>query len=257
MDVLEDEAISHIEFRGVWNKNVLDLSNAELESVRNQLRARGIRVSAVGSPIGKISVHDDFGEHLQKFERAIAIADTFDTPFIRIFSFFIPDDSSADEHRTEVLWRIGELVRRAEEAGVVLLHENEKGIYGESPARCLDLFATCSSTSLQAVFDPANFVQCGVKPFHEALPLLQSHVAYVHIKDALFEGKRVVPAGEGDGEVRDVLAALFQRGYNGFLSLEPHLALSSAFCGFSGPDLFRIAARSLKSILEELGQPWC
>ncbi|WP_067623123.1 sugar phosphate isomerase/epimerase family protein [Alicyclobacillus acidiphilus] len=256
LDVLESEGIRHIEFRGVWNKNVLDLSDDELQTVRNQLRARGFRVSAVGSPIGKISIEDDFDEHLRRFERAIAVAKAFDTSYIRIFSFFIPDGAAADGYRDEVLRRIGELVRRAEAAGVILLHENEKDIYGDTPKRCLDLFSSCPSPALQAAFDPANFVQCGVKPFQEAFPLLRPHVTYVHIKDALFDGKRVVPVGEGDGEVRDVLRTLFEGGYSGFLSIEPHLAHASAFQGFSGPDLFRVAARALKSMLAELGKEW-
>lgn len=256
LDVLEGEGIHHIEFRGVWNKNVLDLSDDELQTVSHRLRERGFRVSAVGSPIGKISIEDDFDEHLRRFERAISVARAFETQYIRIFSFFIPKETLADAYREEVVRRIGELVKRAEAAGVVLLHENEKGIYGDTPARCLDLFTSCPSSSFHAAFDPANFVQCGVKPFQDAFPLLQSHTTYVHIKDALFEGKRVVPVGEGDGEVRDVLRTLFEGGYSGFLSIEPHLAQASTFQGFSGPDLFRVASRALKSMLEELGQDW-
>lgn len=256
LDVLESEGIKHIEFRSVWNKNVLDLSDSELQQVRETLTTREFRVSAIGSPIGKISITDDFGAHLGRFERALYVANYFETPYIRIFSFFIPDGRQAHEYRDEVLHRLKELTRRATSQGVVLLHENEKGIYGDLPERCLDVMKSCSSDMLRCAFDPANFVQCGVKPCREAFPLLEPYTDYIHIKDALFDGKRVVPVGQGDGEVKEMLMSMFSKGYDGFLSIEPHLAQASTFKGFSGPDLFRVAARALKEMLGELGQPW-
>lgn len=256
LDVLESEEIRHLEFRGVWKKNVLDLSDDELRTVRNEFDARGVKVSAIGSPIGKILVTDDFQAHLKRFERALHVAQFFNTSYIRIFSFFIPPATTPEQHRTEVLARMSEMVRRADDAKITLLHENEKEIYGDVPERCVDLLDTCASPGLRAAFDPANFVQCGVKPFDEAFLPLKSHIEYVHIKDALFKGGRVVPAGEGDGNLREVLRALFNDGYHGFLSIEPHLAQASAFQGFSGPDLFKVASRALKHLLAELNQEW-
>lgn len=256
LDVLESEAIHHVELRGVWNKNVLDLSDDELQQVRKMLTKRGFHVSSVGSPIGKILITDDFIAHLQRFERALHVAKYLDSPYIRIFSFFIPNGTAPEQYRDEVLARMSELVRRAEMAGVVLLHENEKQIYGDVPERCLDILTACPSTHLKAVFDPANFVQCDVQPFHRALPLLKPHVEYLHIKDAIFAGHKVVPAGEGDGQLLELLATFLNDGYEGFVSLEPHLAQTSAFQGFSGPDLFKVASRALKGLLRLLDQNW-
>jgi sugar phosphate isomerase/epimerase len=158
------------------------------------------------------------------------------------------------KYRDEVISRMKTLVKKAEEEGVVLLHENEKDIYGDTAERCLDILETCQSHNLRAALDPANFVQCGVKPYTEAFPLLKKHIEYVHIKDALFEGGKVVSAGEGDGEVRKVLRELKEKGYQGFMSLEPHLENAGTFSGFSGPDLFRVASRALKNILAEIGE---
>jgi 3-dehydroshikimate dehydratase len=109
---------------------------------------------------------------------------------------------------------------------------------------------------LKIVFDPANFVQCGVKPYSEAYPLLQTYIENVHIKDALFIDGKEVPAGKGDGEVREVLRALKDRGYNGFLSLEPHLEASETFAGFSGQELFKVSTHALKDLLKEIQSEW-
>ncbi|PTX64948.1 sugar phosphate isomerase/epimerase [Melghirimyces profundicolus] len=256
LDVLESEGIRHIELRGVWNKNILDLDDEELTFVKETLIHRKFRISSIATPIGKLGIKDDFGRHRALFERAIHVAKVFDTPCIRIFSFFIPAGESPEDYREEVLERIRILVEKAGRAGVVLLHENEKEIYGDTAKRCHDLLRSCRSPHLRAVLDPANFVQCGVQPLSEAYPLLRDHIEYVHIKDALFDEGRVVPAGQGDGEVKELLKSLISNGYRGFLSLEPHLSSGGPFDGFSGPDLFRVAARELKRLLEETSTEW-
>ncbi|UOF89489.1 sugar phosphate isomerase/epimerase [Fodinisporobacter ferrooxydans] len=256
LDILESERIKHIEFRGAWGKNVLKLSDEELQQVKAEMDRRGIQMSSVGSPIGKIKITDDFEQHLVDFDRAIDVANMFNAPYIRIFSFFIPQGEDPAQYRNEVIGRMQALVKRAEAAGVVLLHENEKEIYGDIAERCLDILETCQSPHLRCAFDPANFVQCGVKPFANGFPLLENYIEYVHIKDALFDQGKVVPAGEGDGEVLDVLKALQRKGYSGFLSLEPHLKAAGSFSGFSGPELFKTATSALKGLLAQIGEEW-
>ena len=87
---LAAEAIRHVEFRGVWGKNVLDLSDSEIGTVKAALTERGVRLSSIGSPIGKLKITDDFTPHLERFRRALQVAAMLDAPFVRIFSFFIP-----------------------------------------------------------------------------------------------------------------------------------------------------------------------
>ena len=232
---------------------MLRLTDEELDRFAERLRAADVRVSAIGSPIGKVGVRDDFGAHLEDFARAIAVARRLGTGYIRVFSFFIPEGDDPAAHRDEALARMKELAARAEAAGVTLLHENERRIYGDVPERCADILETCASPALKAAFDPANFVQCGVRPFARAWPLLAPHVEYAHIKDARFADGSVTPAGQGDAEVPALLAALRDRGYAGFLSLEPHLASGGMYSGFSGPGLFKTAVRALKSLLAEAG----
>jgi sugar phosphate isomerase/epimerase len=253
---LAAESIRHLEFRGVWKKNVLDLSDAEIETVKAALARGGVAVSSIGSPIGKIPIGDDFAPHLARFQRAIHVAHALRAPFIRIFSFFMPAGEDPARYRDEVLDRMGRLVRAAEGSGVTLVHENEKEIYGDTPARCLDILTQIDSSILRAAWDPANFVQCGVRPHSEGYDALRPYIAYVHVKDALLSSGQVVPAGQGDGELRETIAALRASSFDGLFSLEPHLASAGKFSGFSGPDLFRVAAGAFKDLLREQAIEW-
>lgn len=256
VETLQAESMRYLELRGVWGKNVLKLTDDELAAIKTRLDRAGIRVSSIGSPIGKIGIRDPFGPHLQDFERALRVAEFFGAPYVRIFSFFIPEGEDPTRYRDEVLERVGRLARLAEGRGVTLLHENEKHIYGDTPDRCLDILTAVGSPVLRAAWDPANFVQCGVRPFAEGYALLRPYIAYVHVKDALLATGEVVPAGQGDGQVRETLAALRNSGFDGFFSLEPHLKAAGPYGGFSGPELFRTAARAFKDLLRELSIPW-
>ncbi|RJR12302.1 sugar phosphate isomerase/epimerase [Candidatus Parcubacteria bacterium] len=255
LDVLESQGIRHLELRSVWGKNVAHLTDEELLVIKRTLDARGFSVSSIGSPIGKIGVLEDFDVHMEDFQRVVNAAHVLGSRYIRIFSFFIPEGEDPGDYRDEVLRRMHELVRVAEAESVVLLHENEKDIYGDNAERCLDILKSCESPNLRAAFDPANFVQCGVKPFTEAYPLLKGYVEYMHVKDARFADGHVVPAGHGDGEMRALYQALLERNYVGFASMEPHLAAAGPFSGFSGPDLFVTAVQRFKELLEAVGMP--
>jgi 3-dehydroshikimate dehydratase len=250
LDTLEALGIRYLEFREVWGKNVLDLSKDELDKVKAEINRRGVRVSALGSPIGKAPIDADFGEYKKRVQHAIDVAVKMETPYIRMFSFYCDD---RDQDRDEVMRRMQAMVDMATAAGVTMLHENEKGIYGEQPDRCRDLHQTVTGERFRATFDPANFVQAGVKPFDDAYPLLKPYIAYFHIKDAILSTGRVVPAGKGDGQVRELMAAAQESGYDGFLSLEPHLKVAGHSTGFTGPELFRTAVDALCAILDDLG----
>lgn len=250
--VLEREGVPALEFRGAWGKNILDLSDDEVKRAKGMLDARAMQVSAVGSPIGKIKITDDFGAHLARFRRALAVSEMLDAPRIRVFSFFIPPGEDAWRYRTAVMDRMQMLTDLAAEAGVTLLHENEKEIYGDIATRCADIHTAIPAPHLRAAFDPANFVQCGVRPMTEAWPLLAAVATHIHIKDAVLADGHVVPAGEGDGQVRELLAALVARGYRGYLTLEPHLKAAGPYGGFSGPDLFHTAVAALRGLLQEV-----
>lgn len=254
--VLRDLGIGQIEVRSAWNTNVLDLSDDQLATVVDTLHANGLATSSIGSPIGKIDIDGDFGAHLKRFDRALAVAEALQTRYIRIFSFYLPDGSDPRRHRDEVIRRMAALAERAAARDVVLLHENEKRIYGDLPERCLDLVEAVGSPHLKIAWDAANFVQCGVVPFPEAYQLLRPHLEYVQIKDARLADKEVVPAGQGDGRVPETVAALHRDGFDGFFSMEPHLGVAGPAGGFSGSELFTRATEAFTAILREQGIPY-
>lgn len=259
--VLNSEHIRFLDLRGAWNTNVLDLSDQQITSIKEKLDAHGIGVACIGSPIGKVAIDSAFGEHLRRLERAIEVAHAMQTPFIRIFSFYPPttlkkgsdgsDVINPAEYRDEVLRRLREMIARAHAADVILLHENEKEIYGDTIARCVDLLQSCDDASFQNILDPANYIQCGQTPYPDAYEATRSWLGYVHVKDARSDGA-VVSAGDGAARWPEILQRLRADGYDGFLSLEPHLASSGQYQGFSGPDRFRHASQALQQMLQAM-----
>ncbi len=256
LETLAQESMGYMELRSVWNINVLDLTDDELDRVKSATAERGIRISSIGSPIGKVPVTDTFGPHLERFRRALRAADAMEAPYVRVFSFFIPEGQEPGHYREEVIDRMGIMAGEAEYSGVTLLHENEKEIYGDVPSRCLDILAGVGSPALRAAWDAANFVQCGVMPYKEGYASLRPYVEYMHVKDTLSGSDRVVPAGEGDGQLPETLSALRASGFDGFFSLEPHLASAGTYSGFSGHALFRKAAGDFKDLLRRQGIEW-
>jgi sugar phosphate isomerase/epimerase len=245
--------LAYVELRSAWDVNILDLDPGQLTTMKNTLADHGLQVSSIGSPIGKIFVDEPFEPHLHRMRHAAQVAHLFGAPYIRIFSFFLRPGSDPAEHREEVIDRMRALARVAEEADLVLLHENEKEIYGDVPARCLDIVRSVGSPHLRLAWDPANFVQVGVKPYTDGYAALRPHVEYIQIKDARAADGTVVTAGNGDGEVAETVRALRHDGFDGFFSLEPHLGHGTATGGFSGPELFRQAWQDFTDLLKTEG----
>ncbi len=263
MDVLKKHNIDFIEMRGVNGKCIVEYSPEEVRDIKKQLDDRGFKISAIGSPLGKININDDFQPHLDLFKHTLEVAKILETEYIRMFSFFIPEGEKPEKYRSQVMERWHKFIETAKGSDLTLLHENEKEIYGDIPARCLDLIETMDSDNFRLIFDPANFVQCDVITYPDAYNLLEEHIEYLHIKDALYSDHSVVPAGSGDGKIKKILKDLYNQGFEGFLSLEPHLG---TFAGLKelerdsdyqelpegGPAKFAIAVEALKDILRKI-----
>ena len=259
--LLKKLGIKHVEFRSAWATKVLDMSEEQLNLAKQKLDAAGITLSSVGSDLGKIQITDPFEDHLERARHGVEVAKFFGTKYIRMFSFFIPEGEDADQYRDEVMRRTKAMVELAEEAGIVLLHENEKDIYGDIPRRVKDLIETIDSPNYRAIFDPANYVQCNVKPADEAYPVVKDFTEYIHVKDAKYpvddeDLGEVVPAGQGDGQFVELFKHLKADGYDGFFSLEPHLGDFDAFGGLCGPDLWTDAYDALIKVFEAVGAEW-
>lgn len=251
--VLQALAARHIEVRSAWGVNVVDLDDAQVEDLAGLLRESGMGVSAVASPIGKVDVALEPDHEVERLRRVIRVAHALDTTNIRIFSFYRQEGVPVESIRDDVMTRLRLLADLAESENVTLLHENEKDIYGDVPSRVLDIVESVGSPALRLAWDNANFVQVGVRPFTDGYAMLRPYVDYLQVKDALAADGTVVPAGEGDGELRATLQALRDDGYAGYASLEPHLSGAFALGGFSGPASFGVAARALAGLLAELG----
>jgi sugar phosphate isomerase/epimerase len=248
LDCLKTHGIRFIEFRSLGGTNVLDLSPQQHQTFRDQLRANGFGLSALGSPIGKIPITDPFEPHEQRFETAMRLAEFYETPRIRVFSFYIPAGTPPEACRDEVLRRMTALARRASERGLMLVLENEKGIYGDTADRVADVLQSVGSEALAHAFDPANYVEVG-QEIPAAWSRLKNWVRHFHVKDYRAADHCHVPAGEGDGRIPDLLADAVASGFDGFAVLEPHLIIAEKSHGFTGPQRFADAANALKNAL--------
>ena len=216
-----------LEIRGVDGQNVSEISVEKAREVRSRLEAEGLSVWSVGSPIGKIHIETgDFEAHKETFKRTLELANVLGAENLRMFSFYLPEGKDPAIYKNEVIDRLGTLTTLAIGSGVILCHENEKGIYGDNARRCLDILEAVPL--LRAVFDPANFVQCGQDTL-EAWEMLKTYVKYMHIKDAKLNGD-IVPAGMGAGNIQQIAAEYRLQGGFAF-TMEPHLA---EFSGLSG-----------------------
>jgi sugar phosphate isomerase/epimerase len=244
---------SHIEVRSAWGTNVSELEPQQVAALKQVLDEKGLKISAVASPIGKVDVSLPVEHELDRLGQIVSVAKGLDTKYVRIFSFFRAEGQSAEDIRDDVMVRMGALAALAAEAGVVLLHENEKGIYGDTPEHVLDIMETVDSPALRIAWDNANFVQVGIKPYTEGYAMLRPYLEYFQVKDALAATGEVVPSGEGDGELDATIAALKADGFTGFASLEPHLASAHELGGFSGPAAFGVAARAFGALAAKNG----
>ena len=252
---MKENDISYLEIRGVDGTNIADITPSAAKEIRKQLDDAGIKVWSLGSPYGKINIQDDFAPHLNQFKRSLEVAEILGTNHIRLFSFYMPQDEPYDKYTHEVMHRLEQFVAASKGSNMILCHENEKGIYGDIASRCLEIHK--HFPSVKAIFDPANFIQCGQDTV-KAWELLAPYVEYMHIKDALPDGF-VVPAGKGCGNIPYLLSQ-----YQGtVLTIEPHLSVFEGFealeaenqsihSTFSYPSsraAFDVAVNALKEII--------
>ncbi len=252
--VLKACGVQHIEFRSIYKTNVLALNDQQIADFKALLDRERFKLSAIGSPIGKIRIDEPFEPHLEKLKRAFHLCQVFGTPNIRIFSYYPPEnfDGNWAPYRDEVIKRMRTKADLAEKNGVMLFHENEHRIYGDSPERVADLFQSVKSPNLKAAYDPANFVFCGYDPL-KGWQTSKSYTVHLHIKDWKTGALQGSIPGEGEGQIRTVMADAVKMGYKGFATMEPHLLGGGSTGGVTGPELFPKAVAAFKAILDRVG----
>ena len=260
---LKASRVRFIEFRSIHKTNVLALSDEQIREFKKLLDGEGIGLSAIGSPVGKYPIDQPLEPHLDKLKRAVELCGVFGTRGVRVFSYYPPgndpnfDVANWPAHRDEVIRRMGVMADLAAKSGVVLFHENEHRIYGDSPERVADIFVSVKSPALRAAYDAANWVFCGYDPI-EGWNLTKEFTSHFHIKDwkkpqgEAGHGHGVIP-GTGDGQVAVSIREAVQRGYKGFAVMEPHLRGGGPTGGVTGPDLFPYAVQAFRRILADCG----
>lgn len=258
VEYLVKEKVGFIEPRFVNRKNIMDLNRAELDEARKLLQDHGLRVSAIGSPIGKVRLDEPFGPHLDRFKHAVDLALFFETPFIRMFSYYAPEGKDIDDYRDQVMERMAAKVEAVSDVDVTMVHENEAHIYGHTAENCADLIETIGSPKLRLAYDPANFVwgEKITRNIEVCWPIMQPYVVHIHIKDWKLGSKDIgsLP-GQGDGQIKELLAELAALDYDGCLTMEPHLKVGGQFGGSTGPELFSQAIAAVRALADEVGLP--
>lgn len=252
IEALKRNNIGLLEIRGVDGQNIKEISYEKVKEIKKELDCHEIKVWSIGSPVGKYNPSDNFERQLDEFKRLCEYAQMLEANRIRMFSFFTKNQNEAFKNL--------EAFCKACPDNVIMCHENEKGIFGDDIDSCLKIHREFDK--IKMVFDPANFIQCGVDTL-EAWEKLHTYVDYMHIKDAL-KDKRVVRAGYGIGNV-EALVKMYKAQGGEVVTLEPHLmeftGLSDLENGESVSDIpvypdnntaFDAGAEALKSILNKL-----
>ena len=207
-----------LEIRDVDGTSVSDFKEEKAREIRKKLDDCGLVTWSIGSPIGKSDLREDPEAENERLRRTLETAGILGAQRIRIFSFWQIPGEDPMLSANEVIDRIGRFAEIAAGSGILLCHENEKDIFGDTAPRCRMILDQIPE--IAAVFDPANFVQVGQETL-SAWELLKDRVDYMHIKDALSTGD-VVPPGLGEGHVQEIAKDYMRRGGTRF-TIEPHL----------------------------------
>lgn len=245
---LKAHGFTHIEPRGLDFGNISLYTVEQAKELKKVLDDSGIKVSSIGSHYGKIEITDDFQPHFDDFKNCVEVACILGTERIRMFSFFFRNGQSVEEYRDEVFERLDKMATYSLKSGVWCCHENEKDIYGDTETRCLDILKTFDG-KIKGIFDPANFIQCGVDIL-PAYELLKDYIDYFHIKDCFYKDGKVCPAGKGDANIVELLTR-FAKDKDGehFLSLEPHLKV------FDGLEALESAGGTAEKLKDDYTYP--
>lgn len=245
--------IKGIDLRSVNQVNVLDLRVDELFQIHDECKNAGLHIQSVGSPVNKIP-YDVLSQanELERLNKAIKAARHMNVKRVRLFTPEVPVDADHELGSNIIAW-MAEQKLKAEDNGIVLIVENDARYWSAYPENAKRLFGELGGPSVRAAFDFANTVLIGFRPMKDWFPWLLPYLDTLHIKDALEEEQKVVPAGQGEGQIKETLTWLIGQGWSGPLTLEPHLQAAGKLGGFSGPELFKAATDALREITTELG----
>lgn len=265
IDALRRAGLTCIDLRNVEGHNISALPIELARTVKSKLDEAEITVGMFGSPIGKIDIADDFDIDVQRLEHLGAMARIFECNAVRIFSYYNGQDQPFERWHAKAIDRLRQLRDRAAKLGLVLYHENEAEIFGDHCDQVV-LIADelCDGEVFRLIFDFDNFDRSGDDVW-ACWQRLRDRVDAIHLKDSTREGQHV-PVGRGAGKVRQILADARSIGWEGLLTLEPHLKYSEAVLA-TGPsgqpnqvlkhlsevECFHVAAVAAKELIDQVG----
>lgn len=251
---LRSLGLKWLEIRFVNGRNITSFTIEEAEVLKEKFEASGIGISAIASPIGKYGLDKPFEEHLDLLRHTADLCHVLGTGNIRIFSFYPINGVSIDDCYPQVKEKMEAMVNVAEEKGVVLLHENESHIYGHSAENCARLGEDFAGKHFAEVYDPANFVwgEKNADNIATCWPLMKPYIRHIHLKDWKLGSTDIGSIiGDGDGHIKDMIDTAIAEGYEGFMTLEPHLSSGGQFGGQTTPEQFAVSLDRLKGFLEK------
>lgn len=241
LDVMREYNVHGAELRGMWNKNLVDLDNDEIDRALAILRDKGAVTSCIASPLYKCDLNADVSvesgnthqarervhaEQLALLERCIRLADKFDTRLVRVFSFWKKGELTP-EIEEQIAEELTQATEIAEREGITLVLENEHACYLGSGVETARMLRRINSPSLRAIWDPGNAYCTGEVPFPDGYEALKEFIAHVHLKDAIGSNEKTysfVSIGDGRIDYAGQFSALKNDGYTGWLSLETHFS---------------------------------
>jgi sugar phosphate isomerase/epimerase len=237
---IKEQGMEYIEIHALWNKNIEELSDEEAARAKKLVDAAGLKVSNISSTLFLqchlegtgggfesiddyfITIEGDERAHLRALDRCIRLAGLFGCDKIRTFGFIKEREMEEGEAVERIAGKLKKPVETAERAGITLVLENcphTHLTYGSLTGRVIEALG---SKSFRALWDPANALRSGGKPYPDDYQSVRPYIAHVHAKDLLVDGKpRLVPLGEGTIDYRGIFASLLKDGFDGVVSIEP------------------------------------
>lgn len=260
--VMQEYQVKGAELRGLWNVNIADIDDATARRAKKLLDANGVQVVSIASPFYKCDLFEedtqargpmhlatprDLSEQIDMLHRCIDMAHFFETPIIRVFSFWKRGELTL-EIGNRIVDAFAEPVKLAEQEGVILVLENEHSCYIGTGAEAGRVVQTIGSPHLRVCWDPGNALCAGETPYPDGYEAVRHMVAHVHIKDGVLEdGKvRFVVVGEGVIDYSGQFEALRRDGYTGWISLETHARIDG-----DAEQASRLSLQALRQWIEE------
>jgi len=263
LDWVVEQKLHHVELRMVYDKNIVNLSDEQLDNILKEVESRGLFVSGVASPLFKCALDpsrrvasgDMFGQeeesledHFNKMNRIIEIARKLKTDKIRIFSFWREEEP--DLYEEDIVHHLKKAAKIAEKENVILLLENEGSCNGGFAVEVARIVRKVNSSNLRALWDPGNEEHGGRTAFPEGYETVKDYIGHVHLKDAYIDNTgraRCIPIGSGNVRFVDQIQALEKDGYTGLFTIETHYIPE----GRTAKDGTLLTLEGLKKIMQE------